>query len=322
MEKIKVIQVGFGDVGKGLTEALLKKKEIEIVGALDIAQDKVGKDLGEVAEIGRQLGVIVTDDADSLYSKTDADVVINATTYSSMPVFYREITKPIEQGMNIIASSVEGSRPFFADPAIAVELDKLLKKHDVTYLGTGDSTAQDRVMMSFIEQCTEVRKITFSTYGNADTLSETAKRSYGIGFTPEEYQRLIENGSIVRLPTPKQELAMISDRLGWQLDEIRERLEPSLDDNGRASGTTMIYEGIKDGEVLISRIIVAQPNPKRGRSGEINIEGMPSFNIVIQNAGRSNATTLGCLVNAIPNVISAPPGIIRALDLPLSFFAD
>ena len=77
MENIKVIQVGLGAVGKGVTKALVDKKGVEIVGVLDIARDKVGKDLGEVVDINKQLDVRVTDDADSLFSRTPADVVIN-----------------------------------------------------------------------------------------------------------------------------------------------------------------------------------------------------------------------------------------------------
>jgi len=320
MEKIKVIQFGLGPVGKGVTKALAEKKGAEIVGALEIAKDKVGKDLGEVAGIGRQLGVIVTDDADSLFSETYADVVIHTTTYSTLHELYREITKPVEQGMNIITSSVEGSRPFFADPEVAAELDKLLRKHGVTYLGTGDSTAHDRLIMALLEQCTEVHKIEFATHGGLEGGSQAFQQSLGIGLTPSEYQRHIEEGSIVRLPTPKQELAMISDRLGWQLDEIRERIEPFLGEDGRATGTTMIYEGIKDGEVKIKRKIEILPNAKRFH--QIIIEGAPSFDVVYHVLRRGTSTTVGCLVNAIPYVINAPPGIIRALDLPLSFFAD
>jgi len=320
MDKIKVIQVGLGAVGKGVTKALMEKKGVEIVGAVDIAEDKVGKDLGEVAGIGRQLGVKVTDNADSLFSKTHADVVINATTYSTLHVLYREITKPIEQGINIITSGVEGSRPFYADPVIADKLDKLLRKHGVTYLGTGDSTAQDRTIMALLEQCTKVHKIQITQSGNAETLSQTAARTYGIGFTPEEYQRRIEEGSIARIPTSRQELAMLSDRLGWQLDEIRERIEPFPGEGKQTIGTTMICEGIKDGEVRIERISKVHPDNKRFR--QIIIEGAPSFNVVYDVLLCGTSTTVGCLVNAIPYVINAPPGIIRALDLPLSFFAD
>jgi len=316
MEKIKVIQFGLGAVGKGVTKALAERKGVEIVGALEIAKDKVGKDLGEVAGIGRQLGVIVTDDADSLFSETYADVVIHTTTYSTLHELYREITKPVEQGMNIITSSVEGCLPYFADPEVATKLEQLVRKHGVTYFGSGDSTAHDRLVITLIEQCTEVHKVEFTEHGNVKGYSEAAKRTYGIGLTPKEYQRQIEEGSIVRLPTPKQRLAMISDRLGWQLDEIRERIEPFLGEDRRIAGMTLIWEGIKDGEVKIEHKTEALPEPKR--FCKIIIEGTPSINAVIHCVARDKATTVGPLVNAIPYVINAPPGIIRAFDLPLS----
>jgi 4-hydroxy-tetrahydrodipicolinate reductase len=222
--------------------------------------------------------------------------------------------------MNIITSSVEGSRPFFADPVIADNLDKLLRKHGVTYLGTGDSTGQDRILMALLEKCTKVHKIQLTQSGNSETLSPTAARTYGLGVTPEEYQRLIDNGSIARIPTPKQELAMLAERLGWQLDEIRERIEHFPGKGKKSIGTSMIFEGIRDGEVRIERISKNHPNAKR--FCQIVIEGAPSFNLKYEVELCGSLTTVGCMVNAIPHVICAPPGIIRILDLPLSFFAN
>jgi 4-hydroxy-tetrahydrodipicolinate reductase len=200
---------------------------------------------------------------------------------------------------------------------IAADLDKLLRKHGVTYFGTGDSTTEHRVIMAFVEKCTELHTIRFSTHGGLEGASQAAQRSWGIGLTPEEYERHIKEGSIARLPTPEQELLMISERLGWQLDEIREKIEPFLGEDGRAIGTTMIHEGIKDGKIKIEKIVEIRPNTKH--FCRIDIEGSPSLSVVINCV---EETTIGPLVNAIPYVINAPPGIVNMFDAPLSSFFD
>jgi hypothetical protein len=62
LEKVKVVSYGIGVIGQRLANHLLLKEGVEIVGAVDINPQIVGKDLGEV--LGREkLGVIISDDA-------------------------------------------------------------------------------------------------------------------------------------------------------------------------------------------------------------------------------------------------------------------
>ena len=55
MDKIKVISYGVGAVGGFIAKFLLKKEGVEIVGAVDVAKDKVGKDLGEALDLKQKL---------------------------------------------------------------------------------------------------------------------------------------------------------------------------------------------------------------------------------------------------------------------------
>jgi 4-hydroxy-tetrahydrodipicolinate reductase len=57
VEKINVIIYGCGVMGQRVAEALLDKESFEIVGAVDIAPELVGKDLGEVINAQKELGV-------------------------------------------------------------------------------------------------------------------------------------------------------------------------------------------------------------------------------------------------------------------------
>jgi len=79
MEKIRVVLYGLGAIGSSVAKFLLKKEGIEIVGAIDIAKDKVGKDLGEVLQTGKRVGVVVSDDYKKVLSKACAHIVIHAT---------------------------------------------------------------------------------------------------------------------------------------------------------------------------------------------------------------------------------------------------
>ena len=74
--KIRVIQYGLGPIGLATAKLVLTKPDMEIVGAVDIAKEMVGKDLGEILGV-QALGVHVTDNAERLFAKVQADVVVH-----------------------------------------------------------------------------------------------------------------------------------------------------------------------------------------------------------------------------------------------------
>jgi hypothetical protein len=77
VEKIRVIQYGLGPIGIAAANLVLTKPGMEIVGAVDIAREMVGRDLGEILGRSEPLGVNVTDNAGLLFSKVKADAVIH-----------------------------------------------------------------------------------------------------------------------------------------------------------------------------------------------------------------------------------------------------
>jgi len=60
---IRVMQVGLGPIGAAVARQLAVRKGFRIVAAVDIDPHKVGRDVGEIAEIGKTLRVKVTDNA-------------------------------------------------------------------------------------------------------------------------------------------------------------------------------------------------------------------------------------------------------------------
>ena len=54
-EKIKVVHYGIGPIGLSIAELVSKKKGIESVGAIDLAPQKVGKDLGEIIKLKQKI---------------------------------------------------------------------------------------------------------------------------------------------------------------------------------------------------------------------------------------------------------------------------
>ena len=60
-EKIKAIQYGCGPVGCAVAKLANSRSNIELIGAVDVDPNKVGKDMGEVMGTGQLMGIIITD---------------------------------------------------------------------------------------------------------------------------------------------------------------------------------------------------------------------------------------------------------------------
>jgi 4-hydroxy-tetrahydrodipicolinate reductase len=321
VEKIKVIQMGIGTVGQAATRSLVKKRGLDVVGALDLDKEKVGKDLGEVAGLGKKLGVIVTDDADSLFPETYADVVIH-TVCVYLHEAYPQIIKPIQQGMNVISSSEALGNPYVSDPGLAAKLDKLAKKHGVTVLGSGLSPGftSDYLILALTGVCSEVCKIRYARLSDVRRyLGGTVGRHFGLGLSPEEFKRGVAEGEIIGHIGFIESVQTVADRLGWQLDEIKRTMEPVHDHKGQFVSTKTVVQGIRDGEVKIELELEAFIDPKMETMDSITIEGIPPINMVIKPVIPGIEGTANALVNAIPHVINAKPGIMTPGDLPLIF---
>ena len=96
----------------------------EIVGAIDVAPTKVGKDLGEIIGLDHGLGITVSDNIHELCSKTPADVVVH-TTFSYLSEIYDQLTEIVKNHVNIVSTCEELSFPFKTAPELAHKLDQL-----------------------------------------------------------------------------------------------------------------------------------------------------------------------------------------------------
>jgi len=150
-------------------------------------------------------------------------------------------------------------------------------------------------------------------------LGGTVGKHFGLGLSPEEFKRGVAEGEIIGHIGFVEGVRTIADCLGWQLDEIKRTMEPAYDNKNQFVSTKTIVRGIKDGEVKIEMTLEAFINPKMETMDRITIDGVPPIDMVIKPVVQSVPATANALVNAIPHVINAEPGLITPGDLPLVF---
>ena len=107
---IKVLHFGLGPIGAAVVRQVAGRKGFKIVGAVDIDPAKVGRDLGEVAGVGRTLRVKVSDDAKKAIKATKPDVVVLCTS-SSLKKVLPQIEAILKLKVPIVSTTEELAYP-------------------------------------------------------------------------------------------------------------------------------------------------------------------------------------------------------------------
>lgn len=328
-KKIRVLQFGIGVIGRAVTRNLLEKENLEIVGAID--QNHIGEDLGELAGIGHKLGVTISNDLYGVLKKTKPQVVIH-TTSSSFKKVYPEVEALIKGRINVISSCEELSFPFYKHPKLSARLDELAKAYRVTVLGTGVNPGflMDAWPLFMSSVCTEVKEIKVHRVQDASLRRLPFQEKIGAGKSPEEFAELVKEGILKHVGLPES-IAMIAAGLGWKLDKITETIEPIFFPHevksefitvqpGQAAGVRQIGCGWRKGNAVITLNFEAAIGTKEAYDA-VYIKGNPDLEVIIKGGTHGDIATVAMLVNSIPKVISAPPGLKTMKDFIFSSWA-
>jgi 4-hydroxy-tetrahydrodipicolinate reductase len=317
MEKLRVVLYGIGAIGSRIAKFLLDKNGVEIVGAIDVAKEKVGKDLGDVLGIGKRLGVRVSDDPDAVLSKANASIVIHSTT-SFLKQAYPQIAKIIEHGVNVVSTCEELSYPYATDQELAKKLDESAKKQKVTVLGTGINPGfmMDTLVITLTGVCQTVERIKVARVLDATKRRIQFQKKIGIGLTIDEFKEKMEKKRITLHVGLEQSISLIASALGWELDEIRVENEAIQAKQGQVIGLRQCGRGIKRGEEIITLDLQAYVGVEE-EYDSIDIEGTPSIHMKSSPGIHGDLGTVAVIVNSIPKVINAEPGLVAMKDLPI-----
>jgi 4-hydroxy-tetrahydrodipicolinate reductase len=326
-EKVRVVLFGVGVVSGMIARSLLEKEGVEIVGAVDVAADKAGKDLGEVLGVDRKLGITVSNEVDTVLSKSKPHVAVHATS-SFLKETYPQIASIVKHGVNVVSTCEELSYPYLTQPELAEELDELAKEHDVTVLGTGINPGflMDTLVITLTAPCQRIDKITVERVMNAARRRVPFQKKIGAGLTVEEFKQKIKTKQISGHVGLEQSIAMVADALAWKLDRITaESVEPviaiqavrSKDIEVRAGNVAGLRQKAK-GFMENKEVIVLDFQACIGAEEEydsVTIDGIPCIKQKIQPCVNGDVGTVAMVVNSITKVIDAPAGLLTMKDL-------
>lgn len=344
---MRVIQWSTGNVGRHALAGVIAHPDLELTGVWVSSEAKAGRDAGELAGLP-PVGIQATTDADALLATKPDCVVYTAMADDRLPEALADLARFLRAGVNVVASG-----PVFLQYPYGVVPEEVVAPIHAAAAEGGASLwvngidpgfANDwlpLVLTSVSQRIDQVRCLEildYSTYDNAKVLFDIMGFGKPMGDTPLLLQPGVLSlawGSVVR---------QLAAGLGIELDRVEDeatrlpaphRIEvpAGVIEQGSAAALRFEVRGIAGGRPVIVLEHVTRLHPDLGpdwptmpgQGGyRVEITGDPTYRLDLtiegedgdHNTGGLKATAMR-LVNAIPAVVAAKPGLLTALDLPL-----
>ena len=340
--KIKVVQYGVGKMSL-YTMRYVYEKGAEIVGAIDVNPNVIGKDIGEILGTENK-GVTVTnaENAREMLQEVKPDIAI-VTTMSLIKDLENPLMLCAELGINAITTCEEAFYPENSNPILTKKIDELAKKNNCTITGSGYQDIYWGQLISSIAGSTQkITKIKGSSSYNVEEYGIALAKAHGAGLTleafdkevasvdkisDEERQKIIESGEY--LPSYMWNVnGWLCEKLGLTVKSQRQKCVPQTykedlysstlgmtvkagDVTGMSAVvTTETEEGITIESECIGKVYSKDDFDKN----EWTIIGEPETTLVI-NKPATVELTCASIVNRIPDVINSKPGYVPTEEM-------
>jgi hypothetical protein len=327
---IKVLHVGLGPIGAGVVRQVAGRKGFRIVGAVDVDPAKVGRDLGEIASVGRALRVKISDDLKKTIKKTKPDVAVLCTS-SSMKKVLPQMEEILKLKVPIVSTTEELAYPTKANMKYARAIHQLAKKHRSAVLGTGVNPGfvMDALPIMLTGVCERVESVRIDRIQDARIRRLPFQQKIGAGLTREQFQAKVDDGS-VRHVGLAESVSMIADAIGWKLDRITDEIQPKMAtvtvaseflavDPGYVCGIVQDGVGYRNGAPVITLHMEAYLGAPESYDA-VEIVGSPPLKMKLAGGVHGDIATASIVVNSLPKILDVPPGLHTMRDMPLPGF--
>ena len=326
MKQIRVVQMGLGSIGIELTKLLASRRNLVVVGAVDVDPDKVGKDIARIAQLNKPLGIPVKSSLEEVLQQTSVDVLLH-TASSSFLTTSEQVNLAVKSGISVVSTCEEMAFPWHRHKVAADKLNTLAKKHSATLVGTGVNPGfvMDLLPVTLTGPASGINSITVTRVVDAGKRRLPLQRKVGAGLSEKEFRAKAADGSI-RHVGMEESLSLIAYGLGWKLDTITESIEPVISKKtvqtpyltvqpNQAAGVHQISTGIRNGRTVIKLELYMYVGAENSVDSTY-IEATPSIDMKIHGGIFGDSATIGMVANTIYSMAEAPAGLLTVIDLP------
>lgn len=343
----RVVAWSTGNVGRHAIAGIDARPDLELVGVWVSNPDKVGKDAGELAGLGRTLGVAATDDVEALLALKPDVVVHTSMADNRLMEALEDLQRLLRAGVNVVSSG-----PVFLQYPYGVVDDSMITPVEEAAVAGGVSLfvngvdpgfandALPLVLSGVSERIDEIRVaevLNYATYNQPMVIFDIMGFGRPIDDVPMILQPGVMTmawGSVVRQLAAGLDVELDSVEEWYERLPATETFEVSSGtiEKGTAAALHFELRGIRQGRPAIVLEHVTRlhddlapewPQPAGHGCYRVTITGEPNYTLDLQllgtdgdhNTAGLKATAMR-LINAVPAVVEGAPGLLTALDLP------
>jgi 4-hydroxy-tetrahydrodipicolinate reductase len=344
----RVVLWGTGNVGRHALAGIDARSDLELAGVWVSSDAKAGKDAGELAGLGRSLGVRATTDKEEVVRLAPDCVVHTAMADHRLAEALDDLAMLLGAGINVVSSGPVFLQ--FPDGVVPPEMTEPVRRAaargdaSLWVNGVDPGFANDALPLALSGVCERIDELrclevlNYATYDQPMVLFDIM----GFGRPPDEVPMLLQPGvltmawgSVVRQLAAGLEVELDDVEEFFERDTAPEAFEVSSGTIEKGTVAALHFEvrGMRAGRPVLVLEHVTRlrddlaphwPQPAGQGCYRVVVKGEPNYTLDLQllgsdgdhNTAGLKATAMR-LVNAVPYVVAAPAGLLTALDLPL-----
>lgn len=331
MKRIKVAQFGLGPIGIESLRLAAQQPWLEIVGAVDNDPAKVARPLTEITGLGQLDGLRVTRDLEALFRETPPEVILH-TASSSAAATLAQMRLALEFGVSVATTCEQMIFPALKEPELVKECDALCRHTGarVVAAGVNPGFVMDVLPIALTGVSRSVERVFVERVVDASTRRGSLQAKIGSGQDAEECRDKLRTGRAGHAGLIES-AALVAHAMGWALDSLTEEGEPVIAareiatpfftvPKGRVCGIRQRAIGTSGGVervVLDIAMFLGAPEPH----DRIVVRGRPPLDVMIPNGVAGDDATVAALINVVPRLLAAAPGLRLATELALPKWA-
>ena len=342
----RVVHVGTGLTGRAALRAIIDDPVLELVGVKVSTAEKVGRDAGQLCG-ATDVGVAATGDLSAVLALAPDCVAYCATAVRREAEVIADIVTYLEAGINVVTfSTIPMVYPAAAPSQWREALESAARKGHSTFYATGSEPGfiSLNIPTALLAGAGRVNSYRMDEYAvdldKSYPIWDVLHESMGFGQPDGHVPARIASGKVNT--DWETVVRYIADILGFELDRIELDWETLLAPTDLETAISVIPEGtICAHRWQLAGMVGAKPAvavqyfatvsstpwpdrwPKPAREGEggmvFRVEGSPSMSLELHLGESATdgvnpgvAATAMAAVNAIPDVVDAPPGVIAS----------
>lgn len=325
----RILHVGLGPLGVRILQDMHDRESGHLVCAVDNDPKVAGQPLNTlVPHADPKLRVLASLDDITDWDTIDAVIVSTASDLRACAETFRTLLK---KGKSIVSTCEELIYPWLRHVALAEELDELAKRHGGRLLGTGVNPGfvMDALPAFATSVCKHVKAVSCYRIQDASMRRIPFQKKIGAGLDDAGFAIKVREGTLRHVGLGES-LHFIAHYLNLPIERWDEDLAPVKAERdltcglgpiprGKIAGVRQVARGYFDERVVIHlefQAAIGQMDPY----DRVLIDGEPPLDLRIPGGIHGDVATSAVVLNAIPRIMEAAPGLHTMGTIPGPFF--